>query len=133
MGYRPKLECNAGLAKVELNLLDGEEVALVLFYLKTIYSKKDYKSIVPLSVLGLENRKHVAPGKAPIHASDADFSGLEDPEDDPDNGDDGDHEENSEMDDYDEDGSPIEESASDYDLSVSTDYDEDEGDQDTGI
>jgi hypothetical protein len=123
-----------GLGKVELNLLDGEEVALILFYLKTIYSKKDFKSIVPLSVRGLKNRKHVAPGQAPVRASDADFSGLEDPEDDLDDGDDGDHEENSEMDDYDEDGCPVEESESDDDgLSVSTDDDEDDGDHDTGI
>lgn len=133
IGDRFEETLQGGLAKVPLNLLDGEEVALVLFYLKTIYSDKDFKSIVPLSVFGLNNRKRVAPGQAPVRASDADFSGLEDPEDDPDNGDDGDHEENSEMDDYDEDGCPIEESDSDDGLSVSPDDDEDDGDNDSGI
>jgi hypothetical protein len=102
-----------------LSLLNGKEVALILYYLKKVYSNDDYESPVPLKIRGVESREtsvtqrktKVPPQEKQAYGSSADYEGmgteLPDEEDDPEV----DPEEidtSTEMDDYDADGCPKE-------------------------
>jgi hypothetical protein len=120
-----RFESIYGRGNVELpvNLLDGEEVALILVYLKAVYSDDDFLSPVPLRIAGLENRSANPTFRSPASddedeedadegPSTADYADVdeEDADEDENEVDPEDCDPSTEVDDYDEDGCPTEES-----------------------